>query len=180
MKKTTDLSGTSKGYKVFSVAILVVMVIFFLFPLYWIVTGSFKNKLEITARTPIWFPIEPTVENYARLFDNPAFLWLFNINFISAAAMILTCLPDGLRPGQEALHRPGRPVHHHHLRHGPAQAGHRHPSGPGDDQLLPSERYPLGRHPAHGGLALRRVPDEAVLRDHPDRDPGGGPGGRRG
>lgn len=62
MKKTTDLSGTSKGYKVFSVAILVVMVIFFLFPLYWIVTGSFKNKLEITARTPIWFPIEPTVE----------------------------------------------------------------------------------------------------------------------
>ena len=34
MKKTTDLSGTSKGYKVFSVAILVVMVIFFLFPLY--------------------------------------------------------------------------------------------------------------------------------------------------
>ena len=79
----------------------------------------------------------------------------------------------GLRPGQEALHRPGRPVHHHHLRHGPAQAGHRHPSGPGDDQLLPSERYPLGRHPAHGGLALRRIPDEAVLRDHPDRDPGG-------
>ena len=96
MKKTTDLSGTSKGYKVFSVAILVVMVIFFLFPLYWIVTGSFKNKLEITARTPIWFPIEPTVENYARLFDNPAFLWLFNIIFISAAAMVLTCLTASL------------------------------------------------------------------------------------
>ena len=96
MKKTTDLSGTSKGYKVFSVAILVVMVIFFLFPLYWIVTGSFKNKLEITARTPIWFPIEPTVENYARLFDNPAVLWLFNIIFISAAAMILTCLTASL------------------------------------------------------------------------------------
>ena len=96
MKKTTDLSGTSKGYKVFSVAILVVMVIFFLFPLYWIVTGSFKNKLEITARTPIWFPIEPTVENYARLFDNPAFLWLFNIIFISAGAMILTCLTASL------------------------------------------------------------------------------------
>ena len=47
MKKTTDLSGTSKGYKVFSVAILVVMVIFFLFPLYWIVTGSVKEKTDI-------------------------------------------------------------------------------------------------------------------------------------
>ena len=45
MKKTTDLSGTSKGYKFFSVAILLVMVIFFLFHLYRIVNGSFKNKL---------------------------------------------------------------------------------------------------------------------------------------
>ena len=86
MKKTTDLTGASKGYKVFSVAVLVVLVLFFLFPLYWIVTGSFKNKIEITAREPVWFPMEPTLDNYARLFDNPAFLWLFNIIFISFAA----------------------------------------------------------------------------------------------
>ena len=96
MKKTTDLSGTSKGYKVFSVAILVVMVIFFLFPLYWIVTGSFKDVIEINSRVPIWFPQNPTVDNYARLFENPAILWLFNIVYITAMAMLLTCITAAL------------------------------------------------------------------------------------
>ena len=96
MKKTTDLTGTSKVYQIISVIILVALVLFFLFPLYWIVTGSFKDRIEITAREPIWFPMDPTVENYAKLFDNPAFLWLFNIIFISAAAMVLTCITASL------------------------------------------------------------------------------------
>ena len=96
MNKKTDLTGTSKGYKIFSVIILIAVVLFFLFPLYWIITGSFKNNEEITAREPIWFPMSPTMENYMELFDNPAFLWLFNIIFISAAAMLLTCITASL------------------------------------------------------------------------------------
>ena len=35
MNKKTDLTGTSKGYKIFSVIILIAVVLFFLFPLYW-------------------------------------------------------------------------------------------------------------------------------------------------
>ena len=96
MNKKTDLTGTSKGYKIFSVIILIAVVLFFLVPLYWIITGSFKNNAEITAREPIWFPMSPTMENYMELFDNPAFLWLFNIIFISAAAMLLTCITASL------------------------------------------------------------------------------------
>ena len=96
MKKTTDLTGTSKVYQIISVIILVALVLFFLFPLYWIITGSFKSNAEITAREPIWFPMSPTMENYMELFDNPAFLWLFNIIFISAAAMVLTCITASL------------------------------------------------------------------------------------
>ena len=96
MKKTTDLTGTSKVYQIISVIILVALVLFFLFPLYWISTGSFKSNAEITAREPIWFPMSPTMENYMELFDNPAFLWLFNIIFISAAAMVLTCITASL------------------------------------------------------------------------------------
>ena len=96
MKKTTDLTGTSKVYQIISVIILVALVLFFLFPLYWIITGSFKSNAEITAREPIWFPMSPTLENYMELFDNPAFLWLFNIIFISAAAMVLTCITASL------------------------------------------------------------------------------------
>lgn len=94
--KTTDLSGTSTGYKAFSVVVLILLALFFLFPLYWIVTGSFKGVIEINAKQPIWFPMSPTLENYAKLFDNPAFQWLFNIIFISAAAMVLTCITAAL------------------------------------------------------------------------------------
>ena len=96
MNKKTDLTGTSKVYQIISVIILVALVLFFLFPLYWIITGSFKSNAEITAREPIWFPMSPTMENYMELFDNPAFLWLFNIIFISAAAMVLTCITASL------------------------------------------------------------------------------------
>ena len=94
--KKTDLSGTSTGYKVFAAVILILLAIFFLFPLYWIVTGSFKDVIEINAKQPIWFPMNPTLDNYARLFEHPAFRWLFNIVFISAMAMILTCLTAAL------------------------------------------------------------------------------------
>ena len=96
MNKHVDLTGTSTGYKVFVVIVLILVSIFFLFPLYWIVTGSFKPQLEITSRVPIWFPMEPTTDNYARLFEHPAFLWLFNIVFISGMAMVLTCITASL------------------------------------------------------------------------------------
>ena len=94
--KKRDLSGTSTGYKVITLICLIVLALFFLFPLYWIVTGSFKDVIAINAREPVWFPEEPTLDNYARLFEHPAFRWLFNIIFISAAAMVLTCITASL------------------------------------------------------------------------------------
>ena len=94
--KKTDLSGTSTAYKVFAVVILIMLAIFFLFPLYWIVTGSFKSAIDINAKVPVWFPMNPTMGNYDKLFAKPAILWLFNIVFISAMAMILTCITAAL------------------------------------------------------------------------------------
>ena len=94
--KKTDLSGTSTAYKVFAVVILIMLAIFFLFQLYWIVTGSFKSAIDINAKVPVWFPMNPTMGNYDKLFAKPAFLWLFNIVFISAMAMILTCITAAL------------------------------------------------------------------------------------
>ena len=94
--KKTDLSGTSTAYKVFAVVILIMLAIFFLFPLYWIVTGSFKSAIDINAKVPVWCPMNPTMGNYDKLFAKPAFLWLFNIVFISAMAMILTCITAAL------------------------------------------------------------------------------------
>ena len=95
-KKSGTLTGNSTGYTVFAVIILIVLTLFLLFPLYWIVTGSFKDVIAINAKQPVWFPVNPTMENYEKLFSRPAFLWLFNIVFISAAAMVLTCITAAL------------------------------------------------------------------------------------
>ena len=96
MNKKANLEGTNPVYKAITVILLILVVLFFLFPLYWIISGSFKTDLEINAREPVWFPSTPTMEHYQELFNNPAFLWLFNIIFISAMAMILTCMTAAL------------------------------------------------------------------------------------
>lgn len=82
-----------------SAAILLVLAILFLFPLYWIVTGSVKEKSEILLKAGEaikWFPSTFTMENYVRLFKNPAWRWLFNSVFISVVAMGLTCVTSSL------------------------------------------------------------------------------------
>lgn len=86
-------------YYIISVIILIILALMFLFPLYWIVTGSVKDKADILikANQPVqWFPVSPTMENYTRLFKNPAWRWLYNSVFISVVAMGLTCITASL------------------------------------------------------------------------------------
>ena len=102
-------------YKVISVIILVVMAFLFLFPLYWIVTGSFKTMKEINSTTPAWWPSEWVLTNYEKLFSRrsaplfsipipftdevvtgptvpAAIRWLINTVWMAVASMILTCI----------------------------------------------------------------------------------------
>ena len=79
-------------YRVVSVALLIVLALLMLFPLYWIVTGSLKGAKEINARVPSFFPAIPTPANYIKLFTKPAWTWLLNTVFICGMAMLLTCL----------------------------------------------------------------------------------------
>lgn len=79
-------------YKVISVIFLIVLAFLFIFPLYWIITGSFKDPIAINSTTPEWFPMSPTTDNYVRLFAKPAFRWLFNTVFMAVVAMALTCI----------------------------------------------------------------------------------------
>ena len=79
-------------YRVLSVVFLIVLTILFIFPLYWIITGSFKTQQVINARVPVWFPLNPTIGNYERLFQKPALLWLLNTVLVCALAMGLTCI----------------------------------------------------------------------------------------
>ncbi len=79
-------------YKVISTVILIILTVFLIFPLYWIFTGSVKLAADINTPTPQWFPMNPTLDNYQRLFENPALLWLWNTVFIAVVAMALTCI----------------------------------------------------------------------------------------
>ncbi len=72
--------------------VLILMAIFFIFPLYWIITGSFKDKIAVNANPPVWFPLNPTLDNYVRLLQQPALRWLGNTVFMAVMALLLTCL----------------------------------------------------------------------------------------
>lgn len=79
-------------FQVISVILLIILAFLFTFPLYWIITGSFKSPQAVNARIPVWFPTEPTMLNYTKLFEKPAGLWLFNTVFMCVASMALTCV----------------------------------------------------------------------------------------
>lgn len=79
-------------YQVLCVIALIIVALLFTFPLYWIITGSFKGPQAVNARVPVWFPTEPTMLNYQKLFEKPAFMWMFNTVFVCAMAMLFTCV----------------------------------------------------------------------------------------
>lgn len=80
------------GYDVFVMVVMVILALLMIFPLYWIVTGSFKDAAAINAVNPEWFPKNPTLDNYVRLFQKPAIKWLGNTVFMAVMAMALTCI----------------------------------------------------------------------------------------
>lgn len=112
-------------YRILSLVVLVVIALLFLFPLYWIVTGSVKEKGDILIKageSVKWIPSTISWGNFGRLFSatEPLFKvklpipftesivtltgpivpravrWLYNSVFISLAAMFFTCLTASL------------------------------------------------------------------------------------
>ena len=82
----------NKIYKYFNNFIMAILAVLFTFPLYWIITGSFKTAKVINARIPQWFCTDPVWDNYIKLFNNPAWEWLYNSVFIAIFAMLITCI----------------------------------------------------------------------------------------
>lgn len=96
-------------YFILTVIILVALAIFFIFPLYWIVTGSVKTKADILIKageSVKWIPTAISGESFAKLFKAQtelfgmqipvAIRWLFNSVFISVVSMLLTCVTASL------------------------------------------------------------------------------------
>ncbi len=57
----------SLAYRTIAMVLVFLLALLFLFPLYWIVTGSFKTGTEINSTTPVWWPTEWTLKNYETL-----------------------------------------------------------------------------------------------------------------
>ena len=81
-------------YAVIGVILLIILALLFIFPLYWIITGSFKTQQAVNSAVPVWFPTGDvvTMRNYTELFNRPALTWLLNTVVICAGAMGLTCV----------------------------------------------------------------------------------------
>ena len=72
----------STGYRIFSSAVIILLAILFTFPLYWIITGSFKPAKEINAKNPTWWPQTWTTKNYQTLMSKQkAPLWEIEVPF---------------------------------------------------------------------------------------------------
>lgn len=69
----------------------------FLWPLYWMLIGSFKNLKVALQIPPEWIPRQPTLDNFRILVtDFPLFRWLYNSMFISVVATLLVIAVSSL------------------------------------------------------------------------------------
>ncbi|MFR3225808.1 MAG: carbohydrate ABC transporter permease [Blautia massiliensis (ex Durand et al. 2017)] len=74
---------------------LFIIMLFLLFPLYWVLMTSFKTNMEAYRSVPTFIPAEPTVQSYINLFtENNDFFVYYKNNFIvsGATALITTVL----------------------------------------------------------------------------------------
>ena len=106
-----------KAYRIFSLVMVLILAFLFLFPLYWIITGSFKTPAAINSVTPDWIPKEWVMRNYELLMSKRtaplfnfdigdltisgpkipgALRWLINTVFMSVMSMIITCLTSAM------------------------------------------------------------------------------------
>ena len=113
MNQIEKNKAKSRAYRIFCAVVVVILAVFFLFPLYWIITGSFKTKAEVLSSTPVWVPGQWVLDNYTNLFAKrsaplfelsigkflitgptvpAAFRWLVNTVFMAVVSMLITCL----------------------------------------------------------------------------------------
>lgn len=90
MKRIETIDKVSNG-------IIIFFALLSLFPLYWLITSSFKASAAIYKMPPDWFPSSWALDNYTALFKNqPAFRWIFNSFFVSITSTLLTVLLSSL------------------------------------------------------------------------------------
>lgn len=94
--KKPNIGKKKSPYNIVSMALLLFVTILFVFPFYWVITGSFKEQRVTIQLPPQWFPTNPTLSNYKTLFQQPALKWFVNSVIISFVTMVLVCLVSAM------------------------------------------------------------------------------------
>ena len=92
-----SITGTRRLLKWVGNALLVMMLVWTLVPFYWMIATSLKKDREIYGFEATLIPRQPTLQNYARLFDKTPFVkYLRNSTIVSigntVASLILATL----------------------------------------------------------------------------------------
>ncbi len=73
------------------ILILLPIMVFVLFPFYWVLITSFKTTTQISQRQSIFWPDPPTINQYQELiFGSPFLMWLGNSLLVAALATIIS------------------------------------------------------------------------------------------
>ena len=71
----------------------VVITLFFLFPIFWVLSTSLKSVPQLFASPPIWLPTDPAFGNYSYVFNNtPTLRYLLNSALLVSLTVIFTVL----------------------------------------------------------------------------------------
>jgi multiple sugar transport system permease protein len=74
-----------------------VIIVFFLFPIFWVLSMSLKAVPQLFATPPVWFPLDPQFENYTYVFTNTSIVrYLLNSTFIVLLTVFFTLLVAAL------------------------------------------------------------------------------------
>ncbi len=71
--------------------LVILFLVFFLFPVYWIVAMSLKSRVEAISIPPIWF-FKPKIGNYFKVLESPFSRAMINSLIVSSCSVLLSIL----------------------------------------------------------------------------------------
>lgn len=89
------MSHRRSPFRFASIALLAAMLLLTLLPIYWMTISSLKTEEEIYLSSPTWLPAQPTLANYAALFEKFGFAKLTLNSALIALGVVIVSLAFG-------------------------------------------------------------------------------------
>jgi multiple sugar transport system permease protein len=90
-----------KTRKLWLVALAIIIAIFFLLPLVWMISTSFKNDFEALSGKMNFFPLKPTIDNFVQglsgeLMNVPITRWIMNSLSVGLIGTLIVLIIDSM------------------------------------------------------------------------------------